>query len=66
MAGDGKVFLINQRGKLTVIEAAPGWREISSAEFGEDVYACPAIADGRIYVRTNGHLYCFGLPTSGR
>jgi len=66
VAGDGKVFMINQRGKLTVLDAAPGWREISSAEFGEDAYASPAVVDGRIYVRTNGHLYCFGLPSSGR
>ena len=32
------------------------------SDFGEDVYATPAIADGRIYVRTSGHLYCFGGP----
>ncbi|MFN9970887.1 MAG: SMP-30/gluconolactonase/LRE family protein, partial [Phycisphaerae bacterium] len=31
-----------------------------NADFGEDVYATPAIADDRIYVRTTGHLYCFG------
>jgi len=66
VAGDGKVFMINQRGKLTVLEAAAGWRELSSTDFGEDAYASPAIADGRLYVRTNGHLYCFGLPSSGR
>ena len=29
--------------------------------FGEDTYATPAIVDGRIYLRTAGHLYCFGL-----
>jgi outer membrane protein assembly factor BamB len=66
VAGDGKVFMINQRGRLTVLEATAGWRELSSADFGEDAYASPAIADGRIYVRTNGHLYCFGLPEAGR
>lgn len=64
VAGDGRVFMINQKGKLTVLDAAPesGFRELSSVEFGEDAYACPAIVDGRIYLRTNGHLYCFGLP----
>ena len=61
VAGDGKVFLINQHGQLTVLDAAPGWREISSADFGEDAYASPAIVDGLIFVRTSGHLYCFGL-----
>ena len=29
--------------------------------FGEAVYATPAIANGRIYLRTSGHLYCFGV-----
>ena len=66
VAGDGKVFMINQRGRLTVLEAGGDWRELSSADFGEDAYASPAIADGRIYIRTNGHLYCFGLAGAGR
>ena len=26
----------------------------------DDIYATPAISDGRIYVRTRGTLYCFG------
>src|SRR5262249_54866295 len=64
VAGDGKVYMINQRGKLTILDAAPGWREISSTDLGEDAYASPAVVDGRLYVRTNGHLYCFGLPSS--
>jgi hypothetical protein len=33
---------------------------LHSAEFGEEGYATPAIVDGRIYLRTSGHLYCFG------
>jgi outer membrane protein assembly factor BamB len=60
VAGDGKVYLLSQRGELTVISAEPQWRELSSAKFGEDAYATPAIVDGRIYLRTAGHLYCFG------
>ena len=62
VAGDGKVYLASQRGKVTVLSAADGWRELSSADFEEDTFATPAIVDGRIYLRTNGHLYCFGLP----
>ncbi|MBS0266912.1 MAG: PQQ-binding-like beta-propeller repeat protein, partial [Planctomycetes bacterium] len=62
VAGDGKVFTLSQQGVLTVLDAGPGWREISSADFGEKAYASPAIVDGRIYVRTQGHLYCFGIP----
>ena len=61
MAGDGKVFLANDEGKLSVLSADPQWKVISTAEFGEAIYATPAIADDRLYVRTVSHLYCFGI-----
>lgn len=61
VAGDGKVFLLNQKGELTVVTAAGNWRVLSEVDFGEEAYATPAIVDGRIYLRTAGHLYCFGL-----
>jgi outer membrane protein assembly factor BamB len=60
VAGDGKVYLANEEGKLSVLSAEKQWKVVSSAEFGEAIYATPAIADGRLYVRTVGHLYCFG------
>jgi outer membrane protein assembly factor BamB len=60
VAGDGKVFLANEEGKLTILSAEPQWKVLSTAEFGEGIYATPAIADGKLYVRTTGHLYCFG------
>ena len=62
VAGNGKIYLVNERGRLTVVQAGRGWRVLSSSDLAEDVYATPAIADGRIYVRTTGHLYCFGFP----
>lgn len=61
VAGDGKIYLVNERGRLTVVRAGRAWRVLSSSDFAEDVYATPAFDDGRIYVRTTGHLYCFGL-----
>ena len=62
VAGDGKVYLLNERGRLTVISAAGNWKVLSTANFGEDTYATPAIVNGKIYLRTVGHLYCFGHP----
>lgn len=59
IGGDGKVYLIDQRGRLTVISAQGQWEILSTADFNEDVYATPAIAASRIYLRTDGHLYCF-------
>jgi outer membrane protein assembly factor BamB len=59
VGGDGKVYLVSQRGDLAVLSAEPRWRVLSRAKFDEDVYATPALAAGRIYLRTTGHLYCF-------
>ena len=30
------------------------------SDLKDDIYATPAISDGRMYVRTRGWLYCFG------
>jgi outer membrane protein assembly factor BamB len=61
VAGDGKVYLLSERGELAVVSAAGDWRVLASSDFEEAAYATPAVADGRIYLRTAGHLYCFGL-----
>lgn len=60
VGGDGKVFLVSQQGELTVISAQADWQILHSADFGEAVFATPAILDGQIYLRTARHLYCFG------
>ncbi|MDP6718014.1 MAG: PQQ-binding-like beta-propeller repeat protein, partial [Pirellulaceae bacterium] len=57
--GDGKIYALSDQGKLNVITAEANWKQLAIAEFGEDVYATPAIANGRIYIRTVAHLYCF-------
>jgi outer membrane protein assembly factor BamB len=59
VAGDDKLFLLNEEGKLTVISTDGDWQILHSADFGENTYATPAIVDGKIYLRTVGHLYCF-------
>lgn len=60
VAGDGKVYVIDVQGRLTVISAQDKWTILHTANLGDDAYATPAIVDGRIYLRTSRHLYCFG------
>ena len=60
VAGDGKIYLLNEQGQLTVVTATDKCEVLHTAEFKEDVYSTPAILDGRIYVRTAKALYCFG------
>jgi outer membrane protein assembly factor BamB len=62
VAGDGKIYLLNDEGKLTVVSAEGQWKVLSTADFQEPTHASPAIVDGRIYLRTSGHLYCFAAP----
>jgi outer membrane protein assembly factor BamB len=60
VAGDGKIYFINHDGKASVIRAGAKWEMLSSGDLDEAVIATPAIAAGRIFVRTKGTLYCFG------
>jgi outer membrane protein assembly factor BamB len=63
VAGDGKVYLLSQTGKVTVLKADPQWEILQVNALDETSEATPAIAGGRIYVRTHKALYSFGLPS---
>lgn len=58
---DGKIFVADDRGNLVVLSAKPQWEQIADAKFGEPIYPTPAIAAGRVYLRTETKLYCFGV-----
>jgi outer membrane protein assembly factor BamB len=64
IAAGGYIYLASlDRGTVTVLRAAPveGKPEVVSArELEERIFATPAIVGDRLYVRTAGHLYCFG------
>src|SRR5262245_16129711 len=59
-AADGHIFFTSEAGAVVVV--APGGDLMPQAvnDLGEDTYATPAFADGRIYVRTIAALYAFG------
>jgi len=59
VAADGKVFLANTEGKITVLKAGAEWEVLAVNNIDEEVSATPALSDGRVYVRTRGALYCF-------
>jgi outer membrane protein assembly factor BamB len=60
VAGDDKVFLIGQAGQVSVLKAAGDWQVLAVNDLDDEVFATPAIADGRMYIRTRSALYCFG------
>jgi outer membrane protein assembly factor BamB len=59
VAADDKVFTLSQSGKIVSLKAAGNWEILALTDLGEECYATPAIARGRIYVRSQNSLYCF-------
>lgn len=59
VAADGKVFMVGESGKVTVLEAGREWKILSVNDLAEEVWATPAIAKGTIYIRTREALYAF-------
>jgi outer membrane protein assembly factor BamB len=57
--GDGKIYVASLAGEVTTIAARPQWEVLASSPLGEGCAATPAIAGGRIYVRTEKRLLAF-------
>jgi outer membrane protein assembly factor BamB len=60
VAADGKIFLASHNGVISVLKAGGGQELLESNALDEEIFATPAIANGRLYVRTASALYCFG------
>ena len=60
VGADGKVWLISQDGTVSVVQAKGDWEVLAVNALGDECFATPAIADGRLYIRTQSMLYCFG------
>ncbi|HEY7544329.1 MAG TPA: PQQ-binding-like beta-propeller repeat protein [Blastocatellia bacterium] len=60
VAADDKVFLVGEGGAVSVLKADAQWEVLKVNTLDDEVYATPAIADGRIYIRTRSAIYCFG------
>jgi hypothetical protein len=54
-------YATNDKGVTTVFRATPkGFESVSVNDLREFCYATPAIADGRLYLRTGKSLFCIG------
>ena len=62
LAGD-LVYLPNEAGRMFVFRVAPEFELIAEIDLADGGFASPVIAGGRIYLRTNHHLYCIGDST---
>jgi outer membrane protein assembly factor BamB len=60
VAADGKVYLTNEEGQTFVLAAGGEYRLLAENDIGERTLASPAIAKGRILLRTDEHLIAIG------
>jgi outer membrane protein assembly factor BamB len=56
--GDGKIYVAGQNGFVVVLQEGPELKVLSKNDMGESIIGTPAIADGRVYIRTRNKLYC--------
>ena len=55
------VYLMDTGGNMHIFRlTGDGYQAIAKNPLGEEAVCTPAFADGRIYIRTNKHLYCIG------
>jgi outer membrane protein assembly factor BamB len=58
--GDSKIYVVAQNGDIAVLADTPEFNVLARNSLGEPSLATPAIADGRLFIRTRTKLYCFG------
>lgn len=59
IATDGRIYVVSETGKATVIQAGAQWEIVRVNDMNDGCKATPAIADGKMYLRTYSALYCF-------
>jgi len=55
-----KLYLLDMKGVMHIAEVGPEYKEITTCALGEECFASPAFANGRIYIRGDKNLYCIG------
>jgi outer membrane protein assembly factor BamB len=61
----GLVYFLNDAGECRVVRPAEKFAVVSVNSLGEGTYASPALSEGQIFLRSNGHLWCVGERRRG-
>ncbi|MCS7020406.1 MAG: PQQ-like beta-propeller repeat protein [Gemmataceae bacterium] len=59
LMGD-RILAIADTGEYVIFKAQREFEEIAKGQLGQKVIATPAAANGRLYIRGETHLFCFG------
>jgi outer membrane protein assembly factor BamB len=57
---DGKIYAASEDGDVFVLAAEPTFKLLARNPLGEPVSASPAVADRRLFIRGEHHLFCIG------
>ncbi len=62
VAADGKLYVLNEKGKLTVLklDSSEGTEVLGTGDMKEEGLATPAISGGAIFLRGEKSLFCVG------
>jgi outer membrane protein assembly factor BamB len=60
VAADNKIYLASEEGVVVVLDGGEELKVLARNKLDGQILATPAIVDGKIYVRTEDHLYAFG------
>jgi len=61
VAFEGKILLTSEDGDTFIVRAGPKHEILGTNSVGEPVYASPAIADRKIFIRGERNIYCIGI-----
>jgi outer membrane protein assembly factor BamB len=60
VAADGKIYFVSETGETIVMKSGREPQILARNDVGERLIASPAIADGRIFLRSDDRLFCIG------
>ncbi len=60
----GRILVTSEDGRSTILEAGDSFHVLAENDLGEPVLATPPLLAGRLFFRTEGHLWCIGSPGS--
>ncbi len=60
VSAEGLVFFLNDKGVMNIIKPGPQFERVAQNEISERCFASPALSEGQIFLRGEGHLYCIG------
>jgi outer membrane protein assembly factor BamB len=58
ISAQGRIYYFDQKGKTTIVEAAPKFKILAENKLDDGFLASPAVSGDALYLRTTKSLYC--------